>query len=122
MTINAGIWIDHHRAVVVLLKDRVEETVHFTADRDNAPRSRNDFVAEDKLERKATIHLNQYYDEVIASLHSANVILVIGPGEAKGEFTKRLKGTHLKAQIAHAETADKLTDPQIAAYVRNYFG
>jgi len=67
MTTNAGIWIDHHNAVVVLLTDRVETTkiIFEDAEETKAPgyrsndrneHTRNDFLAEDDLERNAMIH------------------------------------------------------------------
>jgi stalled ribosome rescue protein Dom34 len=133
MTINAGVWIDHHKAVVVILTDDGEDTLQILSDRDTptaspggarvkSSYSPNDFVAEDKLERKATSHLNKYYDEVIASLRNADAILVLGPGEAKGEFTKRIERTKLKGRIAHVGTVDKMTDREIAAHVRQLLG
>jgi len=133
MTINAGVWIDHHKAVVVLLTDDGEDTLQILSDRDTPAHTPsgarvknsytpNDFVAEDKLERRATSHLNKYYDEVIASLRNADAILVLGPGEAKGEFTKRIEGTKLKGRIAHVGTVDKMTDREIAAHVRQLLG
>lgn len=133
MTINAGVWIDHHRAVVVLLSDGVETTQVLLADAEavNAPDShdkdrnahtRNDFIAEDKRERKAMIHFVKHYDNVIAHLHHADSIFIMGPGEAKGEFSKRLEGMNLKGRVSHIETADKMTDRQVAAHVREVFG
>ena len=133
MTINAGIWIDHHRAVVVLLTDNVETTEVILADEEatNAPdsysnernaHSRNDFVAEDKRERKAMIHFVKHYDNVIKHLHHADSIFIMGPGEAKGEFSKRLEGMNLKVRVSHFEVADKMTDRQVAAHVREVFG
>ena len=82
----------------------------------------NDFVAEDKRERNAAIHLHKYYDEVIDRLRDADAILVLGPGEAKGEFIKRVEGQKLKGQIAHVGTVDRMTDRQIAAHVRQLLG
>ena len=133
MTINAGIWIDHHRAVVVLLTNGVETIQVILADAEatNAPdsssndrnaHSRNDFIAEDKRERKAMIHFVKHYDNVIAHLHHADMIFIMGPGEAKGEFSKRLEGMNLKGRVAHIEAADKMTDRQVAAHVREVFG
>jgi hypothetical protein len=133
MTINAGIWIDHHKAVVVLITDKGEDIRQIMSDRDTPERSPggarvkksytpNDFVAEDKRERKAMSHLNKYYDEVIDCLRDADAILVLGPGEAKGEFIKRLEGRKLKGQITHVGTVDKMTDRQIAAHVRQLIG
>jgi hypothetical protein len=77
-----------------------------------------EFVADDKREHKKMTHLNQYYDEVIAGLGSADAIHVVGPGEAKGEFVKRLEAKKLKGRLAHVGTVDRMTDRQVAAHVR----
>jgi stalled ribosome rescue protein Dom34 len=129
MTINAGLWIDHHKAVVLLISDEGEDMRQITADdnktahaasgeRASHSYTRNDFVAEDKLERKAESHLNKYYDDVIASLQNADSIWIIGPGEAKGELKKRIESKKLRGKIAHVETVDKMTDHEIAEHVR----
>lgn len=131
MTVNAGIWIDHHKAVVVLLEDGVERVETILSNSatgrkgetsDANSYTRNDFVAEDKLERKAMIHFEKHYDEVIEHLHDADSIFIMGPGEAKGEFVKRIDGTSLKGRVSSVEVADKMTERQVAAHVRNVFG
>jgi hypothetical protein len=48
--------------------------------------------------------------------------LIFGPGEAKGELKERLEQHKLGSRIAAIETADKMTNPQISAKVRTYFG
>jgi len=129
MTINAGVWIDHHKAVILLITDGKENMRQIEADDDKAVHaaggararqsySRNDFVAEDKLERKAESHLNKYYDEVIACLQNADSIWILGPGEAKGELKKRIESKKLRGKIARVETVDKMTDHEIAEHVR----
>ena len=65
--------------------------------------------------------LNTFYDSVLTSLCGADSVLVIGPGEARGEFQKRLKSKKFPAHVVEVETADKMTDPQIAALVRQHF-
>ena len=133
MTINAGVWIDHHKAVVVLLTNGVETTEVFLADseangapdshgNDRNAHTRNDFIAEDKRERKAMIHFVKHYDNVIAHLHHADSIFIMGPGEARGEFGKRLEAMNLRGRVSHIEPADKMTDRQVAAHVREVFG
>jgi hypothetical protein len=57
---------------------------------------------------------------VISHLRNAEVILIFGPGEAKGELLKRIESGKLSGSIAGVETADKMTVPQIAAKVRKY--
>ena len=40
-----------------------------------------------------------YYDEVIAVIRDAQAILILGPGEAKGELKKRLERDKLGGRI-----------------------
>ena len=54
-------------------------------------------------------------------MHSAEAILIFGPGEAKGEFRKRLEKERPSQRTVTVETTDKLTEPQIVAKVRGYF-
>ncbi len=132
MTTNAGVWIDHHKAVVVLLTDDGQEMLQIQSDRGASARSPvglrpqnsympNDFVTEGKREAMVTIQLNEYYDEVIACVRDAQAILIMGPGEAKGEFRKRIVSQKFRSHIAEMKTVAKLTDQQIADYVRQHF-
>ena len=129
MTINAGVWIDHHKAVVLRFTDDGEDIRQIISGDDTAAHAaggtrmksahtRNDFVAEDKLERKAESRLNKHYDEVIALLRDVDSIFILGPGEAKGELKKRIESKKLKGKIAHVQTVDKMTDHEIAEHVR----
>ena len=129
MTINAGVWIDHHKAVILITSDEGENMRQIMSDdgntshnargvRGKSSHTRNDFVAEDKLEHRVENHRNKYYDEVIACLQNADSIWILGPGEAKGELKKRIQSKKLKGQIARVETVDKMTDHEIADHVR----
>ena len=132
MSIKAGVWIDHHKAVVVLMKDGGEETKLIESNTDKAFASAGDsdskqpdrtkgFAHEKTQEHKFMTQLNTYYDEVLTCLRDADSVLLLGPGEAKGEFQKRLESKKFPAHIVELETADKLTDHQIAANVREHF-
>jgi hypothetical protein len=50
-----------------------------------------------------------------------DAILIFGPGEAKGELEKRLASKRLGAKVVGVETADKMTDHQIEAKVRQHY-
>src|ERR1700685_404772 len=63
--------------------------------------------ADDSRQRALTGDLNHYYDAVIAALPRDVSILLIGPGEAKGEFHKRIVKTISEAHISAVQTADK---------------
>jgi hypothetical protein len=132
MKTKAGVWIDHRKAVVVQITDDGEETRQINSDvvrpfasaggpGSKQPDRREGFVAESTQEHKFMNELNTFYDSVLTSLHGADSVLIIGPGEAKGEFQKRLKSKKFPAHVVELETADKMTDPQIAALVRQHF-
>jgi hypothetical protein len=128
MSIKAGVWIDHQQAVLVLITDAGKEIKKISSGIEGSVRSRshnsytpNDFTAEDRLERKFDSRLKDFYDEVIASLQGSEAILILGPGEAKGELHKRLTSKKLRGRIVELETADRMTDRQVAAKVAHHF-
>ncbi len=132
MTINAGVWIDHRKAIVVLFKGDEEEIVQIdsNAERPFASNAETDskqlerpqgYIPADKLDHKYMLQLNTYYDEVLQSLQGVGSLLILGPGEAKGEFQKRLKSQKFPAETVELQTADKLTDRQVVARVRQRF-
>ncbi len=132
MHTHIGLWIDHRRAVIVFPSKLNEE---FTVILSDAERhlSRSDgapamesfeaqrVLADDVQDRKFGHQLQGFYDEVIAVVHGATSLLVFGPGEAKGELVKRLTHEKPKTRSVNVESADKMTDRQIAAKVREHF-
>jgi len=127
-----GLWIDHRKAVIVVITDKGEEIKLIISKVEKQPgrfggvRSINSYEsqqvqADDSREREFMGHLNIYYDAVVACIRDAESILIFGPGEAKGELKKRIERNKLGERIATIETVDKMTDRQIAAKVRQYF-
>jgi hypothetical protein len=132
MKTKVGLWIDHKQAIVVALMGKGEEVGLVVSQSEKQPRrSGADLVpgrgkprraiADDIRQRVLTSQLNLYYDAVIAAIGTAEAILIFGPGEAKGELQRRLESKKMGKLIAAVEPADKMTKPQIAARVRDYF-
>jgi hypothetical protein len=133
MNDHAGVWIDHRKAEVVGLTPdgEVVKIIHSNAEK-HSERSGDSPLkgsyeaaqvpADDSRQRALTGELNTYYDAVIAALKPYSWLLIFGPGEAKGELQARLIKQKLGERIAAVETADKMTDRQIAAKVRAHFG
>jgi hypothetical protein len=132
MKTKVGLWIDHRKAIIVAVTDKGEEIGLIISKVEKQPRRSGDsplkgphdplqVPAADSRQRTLTGYLNIYYDAVIASIRDAESILIFGPGDAKGELKKRLKRNNLGGRIVGIETADKMTDRQIAAKVRKYF-
>src|SRR5262245_20578446 len=121
MKTTVGLWIDHRQAVIVFVTGKDEEIRLINSNIEKQHRQSGASVPADDLRQRAlTEHLNRYYDEVISSLWNSGAILIMGPGEAKGELKKRLENNNLKGRILDVETADNMTDFQIVAKAREH--
>jgi hypothetical protein len=129
---EVGVWIDHHRTVMVSMMDDKEQTreIHSNVEkheklsggaRTKAANSSAMSGAEDVIDRRFDNHLNGYYDGVVSMLRNADAIWIFGPGEAKDELKKRLEREQLGGRIVSVETVDKMTDRQIMAKARQHF-
>jgi hypothetical protein len=129
----AGIWIDHRKAFVVGLNGDEDLTSMILSHVEKHPERGGDspmkgryeaaqVPADDSRQRALTGELDRYYDTVIAALRGYAGLLLLGPGEAKKELHARLVKAHLGARVRAVEPADKLSDRQIVARVRSYFG
>jgi hypothetical protein len=117
---NVGVWIDHRKAVIVRIIDGVEDVRSIDSDMEKHVRHSGG-SPEDQQDHRFTNHLNEYYAKIMALLHDADAILILGPGEAKGEFEKRINADPLGSRVVGIEGTDKMSDPQIAARVREHF-
>jgi len=133
MAMDIGLWIDHKKAVIVRLGSQGEEVQEVEsgieqhvkyrgATHPKTPYSAQYQQGDDQLDKQFTQRLNKFYEKVITHLRGADAVLIIGPGEAKSEFGKRLTHSRVGVKIAAIETAGKMTVRQIAAKVRDYFG
>jgi hypothetical protein len=123
---QAGLWIDHRKAVIVIITEAGEEIREITSHMEKHVRfsgdtSSGDGSGEDVRDRQFGNHLNSYYENVLAVIQDADTIQIFGPGEAKGELKKLLEHKGLKGHILAVETMDKMTDRQIAAKVREHY-
>ena len=131
MAAKAGVWIDHRQAIVVRLTDAGQEITKFKSEEPAGaaagavrPKNKftpNDFVAEDRRERRLASDFKKMYDAVLACVRGVDALLIVGPGEAKGELSKHIKAKKLRGLAVAVETADKMTERQLAAKVAKHF-
>lgn len=127
MNKQVGLWIDHRKAVIVILAVGGQETREIESGMEKHVRFASGSHAEgsqspeDVRDRGFANHLGKFYDEVVACVRDAESIQIFGPGEAKGELAKRLESQGLGGRVVGIETVDKMTDRQIAAKVRQRF-
>ncbi len=129
---KVGLWIDHKRAVIVILANEREEIKqirsHVEKHRSRSgdsplkgPYEAQAVAADDSQQRSFTGHLNVYYDHVIDAIGDAEALLILGPGEAKGELKKRIEGKNHSEYLVSVRAVGKMTHHQIATAVREYF-
>ena len=128
MSVKAGVWIDHRQAILVLLTDDGHDIKKFASETETTgrltPKSGHpspNLVPEDKQDRKVENDLKHFYDEVIAGLQGLKSLLILGPGEAKGEFHKRLESKKVHGLVMEVKTADRMTDGQLVAKIVQHF-
>jgi hypothetical protein len=129
---RVGLWIDHREAIIVAVTDDGEETERIMSRVEKQLRRIGDSplkgpyesqkVPEDNSrQRTFSGQLGVYYEDIMADIRDAESILIFGPGEAKGELMTLLEKNNLGGRVTGVETEDKMTDPQIAAKVREHF-
>jgi len=131
MKTNAGLWVDHREAVIVKLTDHgietkrilstVEQQLRRSGDPDHGRFEYQEVPADDSRQRAYTGQLARFYDAIILYLRDSGAILIFGPGETKGELKKRIEKEAVGQHLVVLETADKMTEGQIVALVRQHF-
>ncbi len=133
MKTNAGLWIDHRQAIVVIISATGEEIKQISSDAEKQLRRTGSTPLQGNFEaqkvpadatqqRVYTAQLKTFYDEVIDCIRDAESILIMSPGVAKDELNVRIEEKNLGDRVSGIETADNMTDPQIVAKVRQHFG
>jgi stalled ribosome rescue protein Dom34 len=119
---TVGLWIDHKKAVIVFVTGRETELKEISSDIEkHHGQSGVATPADDIRQRELTGQLNRFYDDVVDCIRDTESILILGPGEAKGELSRRLEKDKLNKRIVGIKTSDKMTDKQIVALVRGHF-
>ena len=119
---TVGLWIDHKKAVIVFVDGKETELKLISSDIEKHHRQSGVATpADDIRQRELTGQLNGFYDDVIDCIRDIESILILGPGDAKGELSKRLEKDPLSRRVVGIKTSDKITDKQIVALVRGYF-
>ena len=128
-----GVWIDHEKAFLVTLTGGKEVTTFVESNvegrvrlsggsRSRSPYGPQDVASERKRDERHRHRLREYYQRIIRELEDAHRILIFGPGEAKIELENEMKKSkQFSPKIVSVEPADKMTEAQIAAKVRNAF-
>ena len=134
MAQNLGIWIDHKKAVIVAVAGdthtvlEIESGVEKQARpavgaRGSTPHGPRMVASESQKNQPYKRQLRDYYVRVIRMIRDAGKIFIFGPGEAKLELERIMeKKKGLMDKIAGIEPATQLTETQIVAKVKRFYG
>jgi stalled ribosome rescue protein Dom34 len=116
-----GIWMDHADAHVMELAAEMK-TIHvrsaFTQDAKEQSLGKSEHLMHNKEHHQ---HLD-YYKRLGAIIKNYDAVLLFGPTDAKRELHNYLnEDAHFSAIKITVESADKMTENQEFAHVRNYF-
>jgi stalled ribosome rescue protein Dom34 len=119
---NLGIWMDHSRANLIDCTAGITETTTiestYTHDVMEEVRSKS----EDGMHKKEHQQHADYYEKLGAVIKNYDSVLLFGPTDAKAELHNVLKADHHFDNIKiEVKGADKMTDHQQNAFVKEYF-
>ena len=116
-----GIWLDHENAHLIdLTSDKSNRIIssNFNFETKEEALSRSEHIMHNKRQQ-----MNEaFYKEVGNEILKFNHVLLFGPTNAKTELSNYLnKDLHFKDIIIDIESADKMSDNKLVAFVKNHF-
>lgn len=116
---HAVVWIDSTEARIIMVDPRA--TGEFVERSEHAGRHLRSKAGSREGYRATADHV--FFQRVANDLTNAKSFMVVGPANAKTEFVKHLHrfDPHLFPRLTAVESADDMTDAQLAALARDYF-
>lgn len=133
MKAQTGIWIDTNKAIVVKIKDKMEDIFEIESKVENRIHHEDEgqkgsfmgtqHISSEKSESERREHqINNYLKEVLSNISDSEEIFLFGPGETKGQLKQRiLNDKSLAPVLKSVETADSMTENQVVAKVKSFF-
>ncbi|WP_400261503.1 hypothetical protein ACFX5U_16665 [Sphingobacterium sp. SG20118] len=117
-----GIWMDHSVANLMEYTGNPIVTKIIECNFTHQDKEETLKRSESTMHNKEQGELSDYYKEIAEIIKQYDEVLIFGPTEAKNELYNTLKGDHQYSDIKiEIRAADKMTDNQQHAFVREYF-
>ncbi|MCB0820074.1 MAG: hypothetical protein KDC13_05595 [Bacteroidetes bacterium] len=133
MNQKMGIWIDQSRASLVSVNEQgttlrtinspIESRERKPGEGKEFGRFGHQYMDHEKKQINKKIHQkNEFLKDVMQECHSAEELVVFGPAEMKTELRKAIeKDKELALKLKSVLNAEKMTDNQLKAWVKDYF-
>lgn len=128
-----GVWIDSERAVIITLADGtstmktllsgIEGKIREDGEGKDYARFGIQYTNnEKKNDKKQQVQVHKFSQEVVEELNGCGEFVVFGPAQMKMELKKVIDTIPLiTKKLVDVVPADKMTDKQLIAWVKNYF-
>lgn len=121
-TKNIGIWMDHSVAHLMELKNDEIITNNITSSFTHQEKEHSLSKNENLMHNKEQHQQAKYYNAIKDATKNYESILLFGPTTAKSELLNLMKADHHFEKIKiESLQADKMTENQLHAFVKNHF-
>lgn len=125
------VWIDHASALIADFLNGEPRITTVVSDAESHHRSTGQAGVpppghiggnvESHYENRRGEHLRRFYDQVIQRAGNCDALLIMGPGEAKHEFVRRMDHHSTPpGRTVQIEVAPRLTEGQLKARLREF--
>lgn len=130
---QTGIWIDMNKALIVTLKNGMENfsTIlskidHYRIHGGSGTKFKGgpqDVVHDSKYLEREKHQLKQYFKEIVNEIKDSDKLVIFGPAETGIKFNSELIKNYksIAARVKSVKKADSMTDNQVKAWVRDFF-
>ncbi len=128
---KAGIWIDSKKAMIIdpkesrikTLDSGIESRERFEGETEQEGRFGAQFVNKEKVKKNRQQHqVKKFMHTIIHETSNIETVVLFGPSQMKVKLAKELENLPGNTiRVAGVEAAQKLSDNQLIAWVKDYF-
>jgi stalled ribosome rescue protein Dom34 len=117
-----GIWMDYSKAHLMELLPGNMQTQTIESAFTHEVKSESIDRSEKHMHNKEEGEHLKYFKKILKEVEKFDDVFIFGPTDAKYELNELLKENQMNSHIRiEIKTADKMTENQIQAFVRNHF-
>ena len=125
---KVGLWINHHKAVIVSIANKKIYIREIISNIEKQGRPKKGDLVDPAVEKseyprnpQSEILLDRYYNVIISLISDAESIWIFGPDDAKVKLEDLLRTAGFGARVVGIETVAEMTNRQLALKIQQRF-